>query len=79
MDLANEGFRGRLVQDRTTKAAKMNCRNWECGVVVPVEAQEGHARGGAVGMEVFEGRIPVPMQVPGADYAGRRPWFSSEA
>lgn len=28
--------RGRLVQDRTTKSPKLNCRNWECGVVIPV-------------------------------------------
>ena len=28
--------RGRLVQDRATKSPKLNCRNWECGVVIPV-------------------------------------------
>ena len=27
--------RGRLVQDRATRNPKLNCRNWECGVVVP--------------------------------------------
>lgn len=28
--------RGRLVQDRSTKKPKLNCRNWECGVLFPV-------------------------------------------
>jgi hypothetical protein len=28
--------RGRLVQDRSTKEPKLNCRNWECGVLVPI-------------------------------------------
>lgn len=29
-------FRGRLVIDRKIKQPKLNCRNWECGVIVPV-------------------------------------------
>ncbi|KAL4884082.1 tyrosyl-DNA phosphodiesterase-domain-containing protein [Aspergillus karnatakaensis] len=32
----SESAWGRLVSDRTTKKPKLNCRNWECGVVVPV-------------------------------------------
>ncbi|KAL4941455.1 hypothetical protein BDV06DRAFT_194538 [Aspergillus oleicola] len=32
----SESAWGRLVTDRTTKRPKLNCRNWECGVVVPV-------------------------------------------
>lgn len=28
--------RGRLVKDKTTKQPKLNIRNWECGVVIPV-------------------------------------------
>ena len=32
--------RGRLVQDRTTKEPKLNCRNWECGVLIPVISSE---------------------------------------
>jgi tyrosyl-DNA phosphodiesterase len=38
-DCANYALRhhrGRLVQDRSTKAPKLNCRNWECGVLVPI-------------------------------------------
>ncbi|PYI10788.1 phospholipase D/nuclease [Aspergillus sclerotiicarbonarius CBS 121057] len=32
----SESAWGRLVQDRTTKTLKLNCRNWECGVLVPI-------------------------------------------
>ncbi|KAI9371484.1 tyrosyl-DNA phosphodiesterase-domain-containing protein [Aspergillus egyptiacus] len=32
----SESAWGRLVHDRSTKQPKLNCRNWECGVVVPV-------------------------------------------
>ncbi|RMJ22803.1 hypothetical protein PHISP_06325 [Aspergillus sp. HF37] len=36
----SESAWGRLVQDRTKKQPKLNCRNWECGVLVPVISQE---------------------------------------
>ena len=32
----SESAWGRLVKDRRTKTPKLNCRNWECGVVVPL-------------------------------------------
>ncbi|PLB49439.1 putative tyrosyl-DNA phosphodiesterase [Aspergillus steynii IBT 23096] len=32
----SESAWGRLVQDRSTKQPKLNCRNWECGVLVPI-------------------------------------------
>jgi len=32
----SESAWGRLVRDKTTKQPKLNIRNWECGVVVPV-------------------------------------------
>ncbi|PTU18765.1 hypothetical protein P175DRAFT_0534536 [Aspergillus ochraceoroseus IBT 24754] len=32
----SESAWGHLVQDRSTKQPKLNCRNWECGVVIPV-------------------------------------------
>ncbi|KAJ5674747.1 uncharacterized protein N7477_004681 [Penicillium maclennaniae] len=32
----SESAWGRLVKDRTTKEVRLNCRNWECGVIVPV-------------------------------------------
>jgi len=73
--------RGRLVKDRTTKEAKLNLRNWECGVIFPVAGAEtqDQARGqGPPGMEVFKDKIPVPMIVPGEEYSGRKPWFYTE-
>lgn len=89
--------RGRLSQDRTTKEPKLNCRNWECGVVIPVvdrspaTVEQGKdsqpslglsadSHTGAVDIEdIFQGTIPVPMQVPGRVYgAGVRPWFFLE-
>lgn len=38
-------IRGRLVFDRTTKQPKLNCRNWECGVVVPVLKEKKKSEG----------------------------------
>jgi hypothetical protein len=35
-DILTQRQRGRLVQDKITKQPKLNCRNWECGVLVPV-------------------------------------------
>ncbi|KAL8995069.1 MAG: hypothetical protein Q9169_005138 [Polycauliona sp. 2 TL-2023] len=31
----SESAWGRLVKDRQTKMPKLNCRNWECGVIIP--------------------------------------------
>lgn len=68
--------RGRLVKDRTTKEPKLNCRNWECGVMVPVPAEHGGR--GPLGMDVFQGHVPVPMETPGDKYGDKRPWFYSD-
>lgn len=66
----------------------MKCANWECGVVVPVFAADGPGLGNgkaverteALGMEVFAGVVPVPMQVPGEPIDGlvKKPWFNNE-
>lgn len=32
----SESAWGRLVKDRETKQPRLNCRNWECGVLVPI-------------------------------------------
>ena len=53
---------------------KLTCRNWECGVVLPVPVQEGKA----AGLDVFESVLPVPMVYPGRSYEGNsdlEPWF----
>jgi hypothetical protein len=73
-------FRGKLVYDRTNKSPKLNCRNWECGVLIPVDMPkpEGRTLSGddpIIAMPLpfemaFEGKgggvsIPVPMKIPG--------------
>ncbi|KAF7174921.1 hypothetical protein CNMCM7691_005389 [Aspergillus felis] len=80
--------RGRLVQDRTTKQPKLNCRNWECGVLVPVldradssdKVSDNSGGKGATEsadmLDVFRDTVPVPMTVPGQRYGpGLKPWF----
>ena len=91
--------------DKTSKSPKLNVKNWECGVLIPVSASEtkskecggagaGRKLGGEVAkedtpqeerrkpldMEVFTGKVPVPMKVPGRRISqGRRPWFYTES
>lgn len=89
----SESAWGKLSKDRLSKAPKLNCRNWECGVLIPMRlAQqdgiekvdkessnpEDHTRQNS-GVREFEGRIPVPMQYPGEEYGIRRPWFNAES
>lgn len=76
----------KLVKDKASKQMKLNARNWECGVVVPVVLEQREEREGEVtvemgkgkGLEVFEGRVPVPMSWPGREYGERKPWFFME-
>ena len=69
----SESAWGKLIKDRTTKSPKLNCRNWECGVIVPANpANNGQ------GMKAFEGVVPVPFQYPGERYEGRQPWYFTE-
>ncbi|KAK0100100.1 hypothetical protein ONS96_008035 [Cadophora gregata f. sp. sojae] len=79
----SESAWGRLVQDKDTREPKLTLRNWECGVVLPikVDGEQPSDRKGedkdktSLGMDVFLGHIPVPMQVPGNPYGLHRPWF----
>lgn len=75
--------RGRLVQDKSTKTPKLNCRNWECGVIVPVEEHgqdmkpwANSSREGA--LVAMDRVVPVPMEYPGKSFDGRKPWLFSE-
>jgi len=83
----SESAWGRLVKDKTTKEPKLNCRNWECGVVFLVPAATGSGGAlkdngvdsqGSPSTEVFRGYVPVPMIVPGEKYGTKRPWFYQE-
>ena len=70
----SESAWGKLSKDRATKRPKLNCRNWECGVII----KAGEVGGEAGYMAVFEGVVPVPMVAPGEEYGARKPWFSFE-
>ncbi|KAB5570054.1 tyrosyl-DNA phosphodiesterase-domain-containing protein [Coniochaeta sp. 2T2.1] len=62
----SESAWGRLVKDKASGGPKITCRNWECGVVVPIDNRQAHRDDGMLG--IFEGTVPVPMQLPGAAY-----------
>ncbi|KAL8932407.1 MAG: hypothetical protein Q9216_006849 [Gyalolechia sp. 2 TL-2023] len=81
----SESAWGKLVTDRKEKQPKLNCRNWECGVVIPLQPTTTTEPGvestkeSAGALSIFEGSIPIPMQHPGTEYKGtQQPWFSSE-
>ncbi|KAL8718487.1 MAG: hypothetical protein Q9181_008193 [Wetmoreana brouardii] len=86
----SESAWGKLVMDKGTKGVKLNCRNWECGVVVPLrraramglyEVSESHGRGkGKEGLGMLDGVLTIPMQYEDVDveYRGKKPWFYVE-
>ena len=78
----SESAWGKLVTEKTTKLPKLNCRNWECGVIVPATYKERSSTTGLIpdarNLSSYEWRVPVPMRYPGEDLENRRPWFSSE-
>lgn len=80
--------RGKLVMDVGKKRPKLKCKNWECGVIIPVfTGKSGKTLSGkalerteALGMEVFRKVVPVPMRVPAESIVEmqRVPWFHNE-
>ncbi|RWA11986.1 hypothetical protein EKO27_g3087 [Xylaria grammica] len=73
----SESAWGRLVKDRASGQPKLNCRNWECGVLIPMESQAVKS-----GWAAFENKIPIPMVVPGEAYGkanSKKPWLFLEA
>ncbi|MCJ1434056.1 hypothetical protein MMC27_003422 [Xylographa pallens] len=79
----SESAWGKLVQDKVTNAPKLNCRNWECGVIIPVRASPLAAKSndevpGENNLRVFDGKVPVPIQYPGEEIKDRKPWYYAE-
>ncbi|KAI5803135.1 putative tyrosyl-DNA phosphodiesterase [Geopyxis carbonaria] len=86
----SESAWGKLVIDRSTKQPKLNCKNWECGVVLaaPLKEPAGRTLSGErppvtfpLAMDdAFAGVVPVPMEAPGEPlYAnGKQPWYVAE-
>ncbi|EXJ92531.1 hypothetical protein A1O3_01083 [Capronia epimyces CBS 606.96] len=76
----SESAWGRLVQDRATKQPKLNCRNWECGVILPHVAETSSSGTGRLdtgdqpGLVLFDQLVPLPMRVPSERLEGRKPW-----
>ncbi|KAF4546315.1 Phospholipase d nuclease [Lasiodiplodia theobromae] len=67
---------GQLSTDRATKTLKVTCRNYECGVIVPVDAGEQAEDGDEVpGLEVFKGTLDIPFEIPGEKYGDKSPWY----
>ncbi|KAI0389236.1 tyrosyl-DNA phosphodiesterase-domain-containing protein [Xylariaceae sp. FL0594] len=78
----SESAWGRLVRDRATGLPKLTCRNWECGVVIPVESTSTESAAEEKPLsEVFGKTVPVPMVVPGEAYGKsgtKEPWYFRE-
>ncbi|KAI1489903.1 phospholipase D/nuclease [Biscogniauxia mediterranea] len=74
-------IRGRLVKDKSTGLPKLNCRNWECGVIIPVPADSTTDKSHHADLTAFQSSVPVPMEFPGEAYgasASKRPWLLVE-
>ncbi|EEY22527.1 tyrosyl-DNA phosphodiesterase domain-containing protein [Verticillium alfalfae VaMs.102] len=85
----SESAWGRLTKERGSGRAKLTCRNWECGVLVPTRTTGDRSSGGLSGageagkmLEAFRGAVPVPMVAPSRAYgtssndtAADRPWL----
>jgi len=76
----SESAWGKVTFDRSRKEPKIGCRNWECGVLLPVSAEVLEKTSGAdiPTMEVFKGLVDVPFKLPGEEYRGRDPWYYTE-
>ena len=78
----SESAWGKLVRDQRTKAPKLTCRNWECGVLIPVHLNDAQPELGipdsVCNMDVFRAHVPVPMVYPGEMYGTRKPWYFTE-
>ncbi|KAA8573113.1 hypothetical protein EYC84_003635 [Monilinia fructicola] len=75
----SESAWGRMVKDRVTKEPKLNCRNWECGVLFSVSFTvlntPAVTKSEIPTMDAFDGSIPVPMVFPANVYGSKSPWW----
>lgn len=89
----SESAWGKLILNRAVAVPKIKikCKNWECGVVIPIFARPEQSSGQTLsgepvparteplGLEVFEKTVPVPMITPAEPLGGLRPpWFFAE-
>ncbi|PNP39473.1 hypothetical protein TGAMA5MH_08491 [Trichoderma gamsii] len=77
----SESAWGRMSKDKSTGGFKLTCRNWECGVIIPVPESQPVDKTTLTAsadddMSMFAGTVPVPMQVPGPVYkSSDQPWL----
>ncbi|KAF3059935.1 Tyrosyl-DNA phosphodiesterase 1 [Daldinia childiae] len=78
----SESAWGRLAKERGTSNPKLTCRNWECGVIVPISPQDPSENGSRPSsVSDFNSTIPVPMNIPGEAYGdikSKPPWLFLE-
>lgn len=86
----SESAWGKLVWDAKRKEWKINCRNWECGVIMRVPEEKlvkddngkkdaaADNTGKVVQMKSFEDVVGVPFHHPGRDFGNREPWYFTE-
>ncbi|KAI0181043.1 phospholipase D/nuclease [Hypoxylon sp. FL1284] len=77
----SESAWGRLVKERGTGNPKLTCRNWECGVIIPIAQVPGENGTPRANLAGFHDTIPIPVKVPGEAYGAtksKRPWLFLE-
>ncbi|OCL12775.1 phospholipase D/nuclease [Glonium stellatum] len=78
----SESAWGKLLTDKSRKTEKLNCRNWECGVLIGIPPERIDSskiqESEPLSMDVFKGYVDVPFQFPGEEYGSKRPWFFME-
>ncbi|RPA83829.1 phospholipase D/nuclease [Ascobolus immersus RN42] len=87
---SSESAWGKLVMDRSTKQPKLNVRNWECGVVIPVKEKDRRLveRNGPSDMSVFQEHrflydlpntnikpVYIPVPMVYPSEVNNNPWF----
>jgi len=67
---------GKVVKDRAKGQMKLVCRNWECGIIMPVLAPEDCILDTENPRAVFEPVLDIPCEFPGKKYEDEdEPWF----
>ncbi|KAI0840478.1 phospholipase D/nuclease [Hypoxylon sp. FL0890] len=78
----SESAWGRLVKERGTGNPKLTCRNWECGVIIPISSKDSSGdEPQHSGQSDFHNTILVPIEIPSEAYGAiksKRPWFFLE-
>lgn len=69
----SESAWGKLVYNKKDKSWHVNCRNWECGVLLPVDEPQR-----LTDLTGFDKVVKPPFLHPAPAYEGREPWYFQE-